>query len=202
MAKGLKGFQKGHPSFLTEESKKKISVALKGKMPKNLYVAQKLAWQARRGQPMTGKRKLGWKLSEETKNKISKNNARTWLGKHFSEEVKQKIKNKLLGKYSGEKSWRWIKDRTSLKNYYKTRQNPEYKQWRKKVFLKDDYRCMDCGARGSANGKKIILNADHIFPWAKYPRLRYELQNGQTLCQACHLTKTIFERKGKVEYAL
>ena len=33
------------------------------------------------GKKVSGNRKLGWKLSEETKNKISKNNARYWLGK-------------------------------------------------------------------------------------------------------------------------
>jgi hypothetical protein len=43
MPKGLQGFQKGHKSFTSEESRKKISKALKGKTPKNFESMKKLA---------------------------------------------------------------------------------------------------------------------------------------------------------------
>ena len=56
MPKGFKGFQKGHPSYLTEESKRKMINALKGKPSGAL-----------------GKH---WEHSEEAKEKISKNNTR------------------------------------------------------------------------------------------------------------------------------
>ena len=57
-------------------------------------------------------------------------------------------------------------------------------RWRKAIFQRDDYRCLDCGERGGE------LNADHIFPFSKYPRLRFMLENGQTLCKNCHKQKT------------
>lgn len=56
----------------------------------------------------------------------------------------------------------------------------EYKIWRDSVFMRDDFTCQHCGARG------VELHADHIKPWAQYPELRYETDNGQTLCVPCH----------------
>lgn len=60
-------------------------------------------------------------------------------------------------------------------------QRDEYKQWRKDVFERDGYSCRECGAT------KTYLNAHHIRGWAAFPDLRYELDNGLTLCQPCHL---------------
>ena len=54
------------------------------------------------------------------------------------------------------------------------------KQWRKDVFERDDYRCMSCGDRG------VKLHADHILPFAYFPRLRFDINNGRTLCVDCH----------------
>ena len=56
----------------------------------------------------------------------------------------------------------------------------EYQGWRKAVFERDDYTCQMCGARGCE------LNAHHIMPFAGHPSLRYEIDNGVTLCKRCH----------------
>jgi len=58
-------------------------------------------------------------------------------------------------------------------------------RWRKSVFERDNYRCVLCGVR-CGEGKKIVLQADHIKPWALYPALRFDLNNGRTLCVNCH----------------
>ena len=84
----------------------------------------------------------------------------------------------------GERHWRWISDRTKVKGLNE-RNNPEYKQWRGRVLSRDGYRCLDCGEI-----KKGEMEADHIFGWAKFPRLRYFVENGQTLCKDCHKNKT------------
>lgn len=57
--------------------------------------------------------------------------------------------------------------------------------WRRAVFERDNYTCQECGAR-NGRGKAVILNADHIKPFAYYPELRFDLANGRTLCVECH----------------
>ena len=56
----------------------------------------------------------------------------------------------------------------------------EYAEWRKGVFKRDDYTCQRCGKRG------VTLNAHHIKEYAKYPAMRYDIDNGITLCAKCH----------------
>lgn len=57
------------------------------------------------------------------------------------------------------------------------------KEWRDNVLKRDRYQCVNCKSNKS-------LEADHIKMWAVYPKLRYEISNGQTLCQICHKQKT------------
>ena len=61
------------------------------------------------------------------------------------------------------------------------RESSEYKHWRKEVFERDNYTCVQCKVRGGA------LHADHIKPFAYFPELRTSLENGRTLCRPCHL---------------
>lgn len=60
------------------------------------------------------------------------------------------------------------------------RTSTPYKRWREAVFKRDDYRCLDCGEKGGS------LHADHIYPFAYFPRLRFDINNGRTLCVECH----------------
>lgn len=56
----------------------------------------------------------------------------------------------------------------------------EDREWRSKVFERDNFTCQNCGQHG---GK---LQADHIKSVAAYPELRHEVSNGRTLCVPCH----------------
>lgn len=64
----------------------------------------------------------------------------------------------------------------------------EYKAWRNAVFARDNYTCQECGANG------VYLEVDHVKPWAEHPELRYVIDNGRTLCVACHGVKHGWKR--------
>ena len=53
--------------------------------------------------------------------------------------------------------------------------------WRKAIYEKDGYACQCCGDRTGGN-----LNAHHIESWDMNPKLRFNLDNGVTLCDVCH----------------
>jgi len=69
----------------------------------------------------------------------------------------------------------------------KIRQSWEYKKWRIAVFERDGYRCVECGdSNYKGRGQTVILQADHIKPFALYPEARTDINNGRTLCVPCH----------------
>src|SRR3990167_7575751 len=94
----------------------------------------------------------------------------------------------------------WLKEKNPnwrggvTPEHHKVRKSSKYKDWRVSVFVRDNYTCQKCGAR-NGNGKRIILHADHIKPFALYPELRFELSNGMTLCIECHEIKTALDGK-------
>jgi hypothetical protein len=61
-----------------------------------------------------------------------------------------------------------------------------YKLWREVVFKRDNYTCQECGLH-SGNGKAVYLEAHHIKSFAEYPELRFDINNGITLCKGCHI---------------
>lgn len=61
------------------------------------------------------------------------------------------------------------------------RHSPEYREWRKAVFKRDNYTCQFCGSDRGGN-----FVAHHIEPFADFPESRFDLNNGITLCQSCH----------------
>jgi hypothetical protein len=54
-------------------------------------------------------------------------------------------------------------------------------RWREFIYEKDDYKCLKCGYSGN-------LNAHHIVGYAQDEELRWEISNGATLCNPCHVT--------------
>lgn len=94
----------------------------------------------------------------------------------------KKSRKKAGLKMRGEKHWKWIKNRIKLKKkrFNNSERESKAETWRKDIFERDNYICQICGIRG---GK---LNAHHIKSWSNFPKLRFELSNGVTLCQKCH----------------
>ena len=117
----------------------------------------------------------GKKKSEEHKKKIGQAN----MGKRTGQKASIELRRKLSERQRGEKSHLWKGGLT--KKHQLVRGSSEYKIWRESVFERDGYACVLCGDARGGN-----LNADHIKPFAYYPELRFNVENGRTLCVECH----------------
>ncbi len=119
------------------------------------------------------------KHTEETKEKMRKSHkGRT--GKTNSEEHNRKVSLAQKGKPRprGELAPRWAGGKTKLSK--RIRASIEWKLWRASVFERDNYTCQMCTKRG------VRLEPHHIKKFADYPKLRFDIDNGITLCIECH----------------
>jgi len=91
----------------------------------------------------------------------------------------KKCMGKVMGKLrSGSNSNFW-RGGVSSKNRL-IRYSAKMENWRKSVFKRDNFTCQDCGRRG------CYIEAHHIKSFAYYPKLRFVISNGKTLCRDCH----------------
>jgi len=78
----------------------------------------------------------------------------------------------------GDKRYNWKGGIT--REQMRKRQSMHMRDARTACFKRDDYTCCACGQRG---GK---LNAHHVWPFQRFPKLMYEVSNLVTLCKQCH----------------
>lgn len=147
MPKGIKGFQKGHPSYVDGK-------IIKQRWKEGRFKNRKIDYK-----------KLGIKVSNTLKNKYKQGVLKPNKGTFKK------------GQTSGEKSNFWKGGITPINN--KIRTSSKYKEWRKKVFERDDYICKECNQSG-------YIEAHHVKSFKDYPELRFDLNNGITLCPKCH----------------
>ena len=95
-----------------------------------------------------------------------------------SEEFKNFCKTRV-----GEKSPTWKGGVTPER--IRIRNSKAMREWRKSVFERDSYQCQHCEER-CGNGKNVYLHAHHIKSFADHPDSRFDINNGLTLCKACH----------------
>lgn len=182
----------------SEETKIKISIALKGKLKgkkRNPISVDKGALKRRRGayfNCIECSNQFWRQPSAIIKNqnkfcskKCYQNNQ---IGKGKSESFKKYCKQRM-----GEKSPTW-KGGITPKNIL-IRNSLEYKEWRNNVFKRDNFTCQECNRR-SCEKDHVYLEAHHIKPFATHPELRLTISNGITLCKECHSNKP----KGKKVY--
>lgn len=121
-------------------------------------------------------------------------------GKHLSETTKQKLRIALKGRKPNKGSFKkgiipWQKGKQGRGGYLhhnwkggistaneKIRKSFKYRIWRDEIFERDNYICQmpDC------DKTERYLNAHHIKLFSKFPELRFDINNGITLCKKCH----------------
>ena len=91
--------------------------------------------------------------------------------------------------YRGQRHHLWIANRDKLVKRQE-RNDSAYGSWRLEVWKRDMFRCkisnFDCNGR---------IEAHHILGWSEYPELRYQTNNGITLCHAHHPRKRAEEKR-------
>lgn len=181
--KGVKGkmiaWNKGMK--MSDEHRKKLSIAHKGIVQSE----------------ESKEKKRNYRHTKEALSKIvSSSIGRVHPPRSIEWKTKQRESKK--GMNSGEKSYLWKGGITPIND--KIRHSVEYKNWRDRIFQRDNYTCLNCKAVGTR------LNADH-YPIAfsivleeiknkygieslldiamRYPKL-WDINNGRTLCVRCH----------------
>ena len=109
------------------------------------------------------------------------------LHQNFGKKQSIETRIKRSQAIKGDKHYNWRGGITAINK--SIRISLEYKLWREAIFQRDDYTCQMCGKRG------IYLEADHIKPFAFFPKLRFEVTNGRSLCKSCHSKTDTYKRK-------
>jgi transposase len=98
-------------------------------------------------------------------------------GKTMSLASREKMSAAKKGKYVGVLNPNWKGNLVS--DEVRERQSYIAKKWRKQVTKRDDHKCQKCGSLDK-------LHAHHIKEFKDYPDLRWDLNNGITVCVFCH----------------
>ena len=81
----------------------------------------------------------------------------------------------------GNMRYNWISDRTKLSKGDEYRNSPAHREWSRSVKNRDGWKCKI--SNGDCSGQVV---AHHILSWRDYAELRYQINNGITLCHAHH----------------
>ncbi len=99
-------------------------------------------------------------------------------------------KGKKMPEITGGNHYLWVADRTKLKTDRKQSYDIRYREWSRTVKNRDGWKCKisndDCAGR---------LESHHILGWRDHPELRYEVNNGITLCLVHHPRKRSDEQR-------
>jgi hypothetical protein len=85
--------------------------------------------------------------------------------------------------YRGSLTKRWNPNLTDKERSETRTKQPAYYQWRKEVFDRDAYTCQCCR---DSNGGNLVSH--HIENFSKNIPKRFDVNNGITLCENCHIS--------------
>jgi hypothetical protein len=109
---------------------------------------------------------------------FTKRRGNKWMKDRTGSKISEKHKKIISEANKGEKNHGW-KGGITPKNI-KIRHSEKYKKWRDKIFKRDNFTCKECKIVGHR------LHAHHIKPFSTFPKLRFSVDNGITLCRECH----------------
>ncbi len=186
------GFQKGHKPYGVSPEKraqwlKKIGLANKGR---------KISPEARKKMSLA---KLGKTYPNSHKGKVIKCPV-CGVEKYKYPRDLRRVKTSFCSRVCAYK----FQDKGKTSEKMRIRDSKEYKLWREAVFKRDNYQCIWCGLhgrKGAKVGKRVILHADHIKPFAYFPEVRFAIDNGRTLCRECHWKTDSYGNKARINYA-
>lgn len=119
-----------------------------------------------------------WNKGKKRPEMAGENNP--FYGKKHTKETRAKM--------SGTNNGNW-KGGVSSTNLL-IRKSVEYLDWKASVFIRDGRACVWCGSTER-------IEADHIKPFSTHPELRFDINNGRTLCHECHRTTETYGNKKK-----
>jgi len=213
ICRAIRGETKGKNSTwfgkkLSEKTKHKMSLNRLGKCYEELFGIEK-AEQIKNKQKIFTERKRLSMIENKRRQKIGEihignKTKELWKNPDYIKKMKnshkgkkqtiETIKKRIL-KISGANNWNWKGGIT--KESEKIRKSWEYEIWRKSIYKRDNYTCINCGKVGGN------LHAHHLKAFSLYPDLRFIISNGETLCCGCHKkTETYGGKIKKYENAI
>lgn len=96
--------------------------------------------------------------------------------RNSSEETREKLRQARIGLHVGPKSPCW---KGGVRYRDPERYTGESLRWTAAVKERDGWKCVECGSTDN-------LETHHIKRWVDHPELRFDLDNGVTLCNSCH----------------
>ncbi|MCK9370083.1 HNH endonuclease [Candidatus Dojkabacteria bacterium] len=90
-------------------------------------------------------------------------------------------------KTSGENNCNWKGGITPIN--HKIRTSKKYSKWRTSIIIRDEWICQHCGEWTSPPNTHV----HHIKSFNTHPELRFDINNGITLCDICHDKLHIFQ---------
>jgi len=129
-------------------------------------------------------------LTKETDERV----AQPWLGKKRPEMLGNTNGFKrgqiawnrgLIGYKSGKEHYNWKGGISPINRRLKN--SSMYKIWRELVFLRDNFTCQNPNCSYCHNEIGVFLHPHHSKPFALYPNLRFDVNNGITYCKEFHI---------------
>lgn len=108
--------------------------------------------------------------------------------REFTDEHRKRMSEARKGKYGAEANGNW---KGGISHVHRSlRGSLDYQMWRKAALALRGDGCQECGKKDGQTceccGTTVKLHVHHVFSFAKFPDKRFDPENSEVLCPACH----------------